>query len=140
MEINVSLLTGGASPFHLEAINGAGRTLQMDGSPAIGGADAGFRPMETVLAGLAGCSGVDILTILKRGRQEVKGFSVKVSARRAETDPKVFTHIDIHFAVKGEVTEKRLEQAVGLSMEKYCSVAAMLHKTATIKASYSLEN
>lgn len=138
MEIQVDLLTGGASPFHLEAKNGTGRTLQMDASPAIGGADAGFRPMETVLAGLAGCSGVDILTILKRGRQEVKTFSVKVTAERAETDPKVFTKIDLHFALTGDITEKRLEQAVSLSMEKYCSVAAMLNKTAKINATYKL--
>lgn len=138
MRIEVSRVDGSASPYEMQALNEAGRKLSMDGSPAIGGVDAGFRPMETLLAGLAGCSGIDVLSILAKSRQKVASFKVTVDAERAETDPKVFTKIRVHFRLTGEVDEKRLKQAVDLSMEKYCSVAAMLGKTAVIEASWEV--
>ncbi len=138
MEVSVSKVAGDASPFKMEAVNSSGKKLAMDASISVGGKEDGFRPMETILAGLAGCSGIDILMMLEKGRQVVTDFKVKVNADRAETDPKVFTKIGIHFTVKGEVTDKRMQAAVDLSIQKYCSVAAMLSKTAKIDATYEI--
>jgi len=138
MRVVVNRVEGSASPYEMRAVSEAGVHLSMDGSPAIGGIDAGFRPMETLLAGLAGCSGIDVLSILAKSRQKVAAFTIQVDADRAETDPKVFTKIRIHFSLAGEVDEKRLKQAVDLSMEKYCSVAAMLGKTAEISATWEI--
>ncbi|MBL8993549.1 MAG: OsmC family protein [Spirochaetia bacterium] len=123
----------------MEAVNGQGKKVILDASASIGGKEDGFRPMEIMLAGLAGCSGIDILSMLEKGRQKVTDFQVKVNADRAETDPKVFTRIGIHYTVKGEVTDKRMQTAVDLSIEKYCSVAAMLSKTAKIEATYEIK-
>lgn len=139
MEINVHKVLGDASPFKMEAVNGQGKKIVIDASASIGGKEDGFRPMEIMLAGLAGCSGIDILSMLEKGRQKVTDFQVKVNADRAETDPKVFTRIGIHYTVKGEVTDKRMQTAVDLSIEKYCSVAAMLSKTAKIEATYEIK-
>jgi len=139
MEINVHKVAGDASPFKMEAVNGQGKKVVIDASSSIGGKEDGFRPMEIMLAGLAGCSGIDILSMLEKGRQKVTDFQVRVNADRADTDPKVFTRIGIHYTVKGEVTDKRMQTAVDLSIEKYCSVAAMLSKTAKIEATYEIK-
>jgi putative redox protein len=128
-----------ASPFKMEAINDQGKSLFMDASTSVGGLEDGFRPMEVMLASLAGCSGVDIMLILQKGRQEVKDFSVNVTAERAETDPKVFTKINLHYTVTGEIDDKRMATAVSLSMEKYCSATAMISKTAEIKTTFEIK-
>lgn len=139
MEISVHKVIGDASPFKMEAVNGQGKKVVIDASASIGGKEDGFRPMEMMLASLAGCSGIDILSMLEKGRQKVTDFQVKVNADRAETDPKVFTRIGIHYTVSGEVTDKRMKTAVDLSIEKYCSAAAMLAKTAKIEATYEIK-
>jgi putative redox protein len=95
--------------------------------------------METVLAGAGGCTAYDVVLILKRGRQDVRGCSVKLSAERAEVDPKVFTRINMHFVVTGKgLTSSAVERAIAMSHDKYCSATIMLGKTADITTSFEL--
>jgi len=121
------------------AETGSGHVLTMDGSPDGGGRNLAPRPMETVLAGAGGCSAYDVVTILRRGRHDVHGCSVKLQAERASSDPKVFTRIHMHFVVRGrQLDGQAVERAVALSHEKYCSATAMLVKTAQVSTSYEL--
>lgn len=115
------------------AETGSGHLLTMDGAPDGGGRNLAPRPMETVLAGTGGCAAYDVVLILKRGRHDVRGCEVKLSAERAPTDPKVFTRIHMQFVVRGRgLVRATVERAVALSHEKYCSASAMLAKTAEI--------
>jgi putative redox protein len=121
------------------AETGSGHLLTMDGAPDGGGRNLAPRPMETVLAGTGACTAYDVVLILKRGRHDVTGCSVKLSAERATTDPKVFTRIHMHFVVTGcRLPPPAVERAVALSHEKYCSATAMLAKTAAISVSHEL--
>ena len=121
------------------AETGSGHVLTMDGAPDGGGRNLAPRPMETVLAGTGGCTAYDVVLILKRGRHDVRGCTVKLEADRAEKDPKVFTRIHMHFTVTGKVLPKEaVERAISLSHERYCSASAMLSKTATMTTSYDL--
>ncbi|WIM05238.1 MAG: OsmC family protein [Candidatus Nitricoxidivorans perseverans] len=113
------------------AETGSGHMVAMDGSPEAGGRDLAPRPMELLLAGTGGCTSFDVVLILKRSRQEVTGCEVRLTAERAESDPKVFTHIHFHFIVKGRSLKPDIvERAIKLSAEKYCSASIMLGKTA----------
>jgi len=121
------------------AETGSGHVLAMDGAPDGGGRNLAPRPMETVLAGAGGCSAYDVVTILRRGRHDVQGCSVKLQAERASSDPKVFTRIHMHFIVSGQqLNDDAVARAVALSHEKYCSATAMLTKTAQVTTSYEL--
>ena len=121
------------------AQTGSGPFLTMDGAPDGGGQNLAPRPMETVLAGTLGCTAYDVVLILKRGRHDVRGCQVKVSAERAEQDPKVFTSIQMHFVVTGRgVPAAAVERAIALSHERYCSASIMLGKTARISTSFEL--
>lgn len=123
------------------AETGSGHVLSMDGAPEGGGRNLAPRPMETLLAGAGGCTAYDVVLILKRGRQQVSGCTVKMSAQRAETDPKVFTHLNLHFVVTGKaLSVAAVERAVALSHEKYCSATAMLGRTATISTSVEIKD
>ncbi len=109
------------------AESGSGHCVVMDGPPDHGGRNLGPRPMEMMLMGLGGCTAFDVMLILKRGRQAVTDCQVELSAERAETEPKVFTRIHVHFIVSGhELKEKHVQRAVQLSAEKYCSASIML--------------
>ena len=111
----------------------SGHTVVMDGPPDSGGKNLGVRPMEMLLLGLGGCSAFDIVHILRKGRQAITDCIAEIDATRADTDPKVFTRIHVHFIVTGrELDPKRVEQAVKLSAEKYCSASIMLGKVAEI--------
>jgi putative redox protein len=115
------------------AETGSGHLVAMDGAPDAGGRNLAPRPMELVLAGAGGCSAFDVVLILKRGRQEITGCEAKLSAVRADADPKVFTAIHFHFIVKGKgLKPEAVDRAVKLSAEKYCSASIMLGKTAVI--------
>ena len=121
------------------AETGSGHLLTMDGAVDGGGRNLAPRPMETVLAGTGGCTAYDVVLILKRGRQEVTGCEVHLQADRAPSDPKVFTHIRMHFVVRGRaLNEAAVARAVALSHEKYCSASAMLAKTARIDTSFEI--
>jgi len=115
------------------AETGSGHAIVMDGAPEAGGRNLGARPMEMLLAGLGGCSAFDVVMILKRGREAVTDCVVEVDADRAETDPKVFTNIKLHYIVTGtKLDPNKVERAIKLSEEKYCSASAMLGATAKI--------
>jgi putative redox protein len=121
------------------AETGSGHFLTMDGAPDGGGRDLAPRPMETVLAGTGGCTAYDVVLILKRGRHDVRGCQVKLTADRAEQDPKVFTRIGMHFTVSGKgLAPAAVERAIALSHERYCSASIMLGKTAEIVTSFEI--
>ena len=111
----------------------SGHAVVMDGPPDSGGKNLGPRPMEMLLLGLGGCSAFDVVHILRKSRLDVRDCVAEIDATRAETDPKVFTKIHVHFIVTGKTLDpKRVEQAVKLSAEKYCSASIMLGKVAEI--------
>ena len=146
MECTVSWTgaTGARSGMGFVAETGSGHVLVMDGAPDAakpdnGGQNLAPRPMETVLAGAGGCTAYDVVLILKRGREDVRGCDVTLKADRADTDPKVFTKIHLHFVVTGPaLTEAVVERAVKMSHEKYCSATIMLEKTAAITTSFEI--
>ena len=117
----------------------SGHTVVMDGAPEGGGQNKGSRPMELVLIGMGGCTAYDVVHILRKSRQEITDCVVEIEAKRAETDPKVFTNIHIHFVVTGKnLDEKKVQHAIELSATKYCSASIMLGKTARITHDFEL--
>ena len=146
MECTVSW-TGAAgtrSGMGFVAETGSGHVIAMDGAPDAvnpqnGGQNLAPRPMETVLAGTGGCTAYDVVLILKRGRHDVRGCQVKLTADRADTDPKVFTKINMHFVVTGvNLTDTAVARAIQMSHEKYCSASIMIGKTAEITTSFEI--
>ena len=146
MECTVSWTgaSGTQSGMGFVAETGSGHILAMDGAPdeaqpALGGRNLAPRPMEAMLAGTGGCTAYDVVLILRRGRHDVRGCSVKLSAERADREPKVFTKIHLHFTVSGKgLPAAAVERAIALSHEKYCSASIMLGKTAHITTSFEL--
>jgi len=146
MECTVSWTgaSGTQSAMGFVAETGSGHVLAMDGAhdpdkPDQSGQNMAARPMELLLAGAGGCTAYDVVLILKRGRQQVTGCSVKLSAERASTDPKVFTHINMHFTVRGKgIPAAVIERAIAMSHDKYCSASIMLGKTAGITTSFEV--
>ena len=130
--------TGAQSNMGFVAETGSGHVITMDGAPDAskpenGGANMAARPMETVLAGTGGCTAYDVVLILKRGRHAVTGCTVTLTTQRAETDPKVFTNIHMHFVVTGvNLPRAAVERAVSMSHDTFCSASIMLGKTADI--------
>ncbi len=109
------------------AESGSGHQVLMDGPPDSGGQNLGPRPMEMILMGLGGCTTFDVIFILKKARQDVTDCVVNIEAQRAEIDPKVFTHIHLHFILTGkQLSARHVERAINLSAEKYCSASIML--------------
>ena len=112
---------------------GTGHAVVMDGAPEAGGRNLGPRPMEMLLVGLGGCSAFDVVLILKRGREAITDCVVDIKSARAETDPKVFTKIHLHFVVTGKnLRREQVERAINLSAKKYCSASIMLGATAEV--------
>jgi putative redox protein len=146
MECTVSWTgnTGARSGMGFLAETGSGHALMMDGAPpdtpgGIGGANLAPRPMELLLAGTGGCTAYDVVMILKRGRHDVRGCTVKITSERASTDPKVFTTIHMQFTVTGKaVPAVAVERAIALSHDKFCSASIMLGKTAQITTGFDL--
>jgi putative redox protein len=140
----LAAINGSRSGMQFVAETGSGHTLVMDGAPdeakpENGGANLAPRPMETVLAGTGGCTAYDVVLILKRGRHDVRGCSVKLTSERAPVDPKVFTKIHMHFVVTGRgLAASAVERAIALSHDKFCSATIMLGKTADITTSFEL--
>lgn len=121
------------------AESGSGHAVVVDASPDVGGRDLGPRPMELVLMGLGTCSAIDVLHILRKGRQAVTDCMVELDGKRAEKDPKVFTRIQLHYVVTGRALDAaQVERAITLSKEKYCSATAMLAKTAEIAVDFEI--
>ncbi|MGB7184759.1 MAG: OsmC family protein [Burkholderiaceae bacterium] len=121
------------------ANTGSGHSIVMDGAPDGGGNNLAPRPMEMVLAGTGGCSAYDIVLILRKSGQDIRGCEVRLDADRAEKDPKVFTRINFHFVVRGVGLKPNLvERAIKLSHDKYCSATAMLAHTAEISMDWEI--
>ncbi len=119
--------------------SGSGHSVVMDGAPEMGGRDLGIRPMEMLLIGMGGCTAFDVIHILKKARQDVTDCIAELSAERAETEPKVFTRIHVHFLVSGRnLSEKQVSRAIELSASKYCSASIMLGKSAEITHDYEI--
>lgn len=124
---------GGVSGMSFHAETGSGHLVAMDGAPEGGGRNLAPRPLELLLAGTGACTAYDVVLILKKGRHDVQGCEVKVTAERAASIPHVFTQLTLHFIVSGRHLPKEVvERAVHLSHDKYCSATAMLGKTASI--------
>jgi putative redox protein len=121
------------------AESGSGHALVMDGAPEAGGRNLGPRPMEMLLAGTGGCTAFDVVLILKRGRHAVSGCEVKLSAERAESDPKIFTRVHFHYRIKGrQLKPEAVARAIELSKDKYCSASIMIGKTAEITHDFEI--
>ena len=136
MECRVKWIEGGMS---FVAETGSNHALMMDGPPDAGGRNLAPRPMELLLAGTGGCTAFDVVAILKKGRHAVTGCEVSLTAERAETDPKVFTHIHFHFRVTGKgLKPEVVTRAINLSKEKYCSASIMLGETAKITHDFEI--
>ncbi|MBP7204377.1 MAG: OsmC family protein [Propionivibrio sp.] len=136
MECKVKWIEGGMS---FLAETGSNHAVLMDGAPEAGGRNLAPRPMELLLAGTGGCTAFDVVAILKKGRHAVTGCEVNLTAERADTDPKVFTHIHFHFRVTGKgLKPEVVTRAINLSKEKYCSASIMLGETAKITHDFEI--
>lgn len=142
--VNWTGALGTRSGMGFVAETGSGHTLVMDGAPDAvkpenGGQNLAARPLEMLLAGTGGCTAYDVVLILKRGRHDIRGCTVKLTAERAEVDPKVFTQINMHFTVTGKgIPAQAVERAIAMSHEKYCSASIMMAKTANISTSFEV--
>jgi putative redox protein len=125
---------------NLKAGNEAGNEILMDGSPEIGGQELGARPMQVLLMALGGCTSMDVLSILKKMRQEVRDYHVTVNGERGDGEvPAVFRKIHLHYILYGDLDIEKVRQAIDLSMEKYCSVSAMLHHDSEITYDFEVK-
>ncbi|MBF6058138.1 MULTISPECIES: OsmC family protein [Thiomicrorhabdus] len=122
-----------------DATASTGHTVRMDAAPEIGGENTGPRPMEMVLMGLGGCTGIDVVMMLQKLKQDIKDVQIEIESERSEDIPKVYTKIHVHFKVFGtDLNEKKVQRAVDLSAEKYCSVSKMLEKTAQMSHDFEI--
>ncbi len=116
-----------------------GFSLQLGADPSVGGDDDGFRPMELFVIGLAGCTAMDVVSILRKMQQEISQFEVHVHADRASDHPRVFTNIQIKYEITGpDVEESAVKRAIELSEDKYCPAQAMMRKAVLVKSSYKI--
>jgi len=135
MKAQVKWLGGRA----FEGTPDSGHSVIMDSSPDFGGEDRGIRPMEMLMVGMGGCTSIDVMNILEKSRQDVTACVAEISAERADTEPKVFVRMHVHFKVTGRnLDAQRVERAISLSAEKYCSASVMLGKTAEITHDFEL--
>lgn len=119
--------------------SGTGHAIVMDGDPEVGGSNTGMRPMEMLLVGLGGCSGMDVASVLQKKKQQVAGIEINVKGTKADTYPKKFTEIEIEYIVTGkDLSEDAVKKAIELSFGKYCSVKATLEGAAKITYSYKI--
>ena len=136
MKIQLKRLNGAAN---LEATNEVGNKISIDGSPAVGGQDLGFRPMQLMLAALGSCSTMDIINILNKQKQELKDIEIEVNGEREQgVEPSLFRDIKVHFKLYGNVDPDKAKRAIDLSMTKYCSVAKTLEATAKIEYDFEI--
>ncbi len=125
--------------FHFTAVNETGNEVEIDASPSIGGHGAGARPMEMLIMALGGCSGIDIVDILKKGRMTPRDLRIEIDAEReAGAVPSLFTVIHLHYIVEGDMEPEKVRRAVELSIGKYCSVAKILERSAVITCDFTL--
>jgi putative redox protein len=136
MEIN---LIRKNNKFNFEATNTTGQTVELDAKPEIGGEGKGFRPMEMLLVGLGGCSGIDMVNVLTKQKEPLNDIKIRIKAnRKMEDTPPIFDVINIHFDLYGDLNVQKVERALALTFEKYCSVANILERSATLKFTYTI--
>jgi putative redox protein len=136
MQIEIKRLGDG---FHLEASNELGNIVHLDAAPEIGGTNLGMRPMQLLMVALGGCGTMDIISILKKQKQDLKDIKISVTGEREkDVVPSLFTKAHVHFRLFGKLDEDKVKKAVDLSMEKYCSVSKTLEKTAVITYSFEI--
>ncbi|MEO5975696.1 MAG: OsmC family protein [Chryseolinea sp.] len=136
MKIELNRLNDG---FHMEARNEYGNSVQMDASAEIGGTDQGMRPMQLLLAALGGCSSIDIINILKKQKQPLKDIKVTITGEREkDVNPSLFVEAHVHFKFFGELDEDKVQKAVVLGVDKYCSVGKTLAYKAKITHSFEI--
>ncbi|WP_113639421.1 OsmC family protein [Nubsella zeaxanthinifaciens] len=136
MEINLIRKSG---KFNFKATNSGGFSVELDANPAIGGTGKGFRPMETLLVGLGGCSGIDMVNILTKQKEDLKDIKINIKATRREDEtPAIFENIDIQFNLFGELSVAKVERALQMTFDKYCSVSNILGRSATINFTYTI--
>ena len=122
-----------------DGVAGSGHRVTMDVAPEVGGRNLGLRPMEMVLLGLGGCTAIDVLHMLRKGRQPITDMRVELDAERADDAPKVFTRIHLHFVLTGAgLDPHKIERAINLSASKYCSASMMLNKTAEMTHDFEI--
>jgi putative redox protein len=122
------------------ATAGSGHSIVMDGDPEFGGMNSGARPMELLLVGLGGCTGMDVVSVLKKKRQDVSALEIDVTGEKADEHPKKYTSIRIEFLIRGRnISEEAVRRAIELSMDKYCSVKATLEGVAKVSYGYRIE-
>ena len=137
MEIRLKRLD---EDYHMQAVNENGNTAEADGSPQVGGHNKAMRPMQMLIAALGGCSAIDVISILRKQRQQLDDIQISIKAEREEgAIPSLFKTIHVHYELYGEIAEAKAEQACRLSMEKYCSVSKIVEKTATISWSFEVK-
>jgi putative redox protein len=136
MEINLVRKSG---KFNFEATNSGGFSIELDANPAIGGTGKGFRPMETLLVGLGGCSGIDMVNILTKQKEDLQDINISIKATRKEDEtPAIFDVINIEFNLFGELSVAKVERALQMTFDKYCSVSNILGRSATINFTYTI--
>ncbi len=125
--------------FHLEATNEGGNAVHLDASPDIGGTNKGMRPMQLMLTALGGCSSIDLINILKKQKQDLKDIKITVTGEREkDAVPSLFTEVHVHFRLFGNIDHDKAQKAVSLAVDKYCSVAKTLEKTAKVTHSFDI--
>lgn len=136
MEINLIRKSG---KFNFEAENDNGFTVELDAKPAIGGEGKGFRPMEMLLVGLGGCSGIDVVNVLTKQKEPLNDIKINIKATRKDEEmPPIFDVIDIHFNLFGDLSIQKVERALQMTFDKYCSVSNILGRSATINFTYTI--
>jgi len=137
MKIKIEKLNGKQ---HMEARNEEGGAVRMDGTTGIGGLEGGLSPMQMLLAGIGGCSAIDIMNILEKQKQNLKELKVEVEGDRQKKETySEFSTIHLHFILRGELSKEKVERAIELSIDKYCSVSKVLEKTSGITHSYTIQ-
>ena len=138
MEINLIRKSG---KFNFEAENESGFTVELDAKAAIGGTGKGFRPMEMLLIGLGGCSGIDMVNILTKQKEELDDIKINIKATRKEEEvPAIFDVIDIQFNLSGNLSVQKVERALQMTFDRYCSVSNILGRSATINFTYTISS
>lgn len=138
MEINLIRKSG---KFNFEAENDNGFTVELDAKPAVGGEGKGFRPMEMLLVGLGGCSGIDVVNVLTKQKEPLNDIKINIKATRKDEEmPPIFDVIDIHFNLFGDLSVQKVERALQMTFDKYCSVSNILGRSATINFTYTISS
>jgi putative redox protein len=135
VKIEINRLNDG---FLMEAKNEMGNTFLMDASPDIGGGNEGMRPMQVLLAALGACGSFDLITILKKQKQELKDIKMTITGERESKVPAVYTEANVHFKLYGDLDEEKVKKAVTLAVEKYCSVAETMKPLTKITHSFEI--